>query len=140
MKCFPICLVTLCLLLAAPHWMMAQRGRQGPDCPELGVIVDPEHPLTGFPPVAYIRGPKPVYPTALRGRNVEGRVVLRFVVRCTGRADSTTVAVIQATDAAFIRPAINVVLRSEYRPAVVRGQKVAVPLEQVVRFKPKSPT
>ena len=117
-------------------------GQSGPplaDCPVVGaVVVDPEQPSRVFPAAEYLEGPKPVYPPALRARRLTGMVALRFVVGCTGRVDSSSVRVMQATDSAFIRPAIEVVLKSTYRPAVLRGRKVAVPMEQIVRFVPKA--
>jgi small basic protein len=65
-------------------------------------------------------------------------VGLTFVVRCDGRADSTTIVVVSATDSAFVAPAIRAVLQSIYRPAVFRGQKVATTVPQSVRFKAES--
>jgi hypothetical protein len=80
-----------------------------------------------------------VYPAALRSRNLTGKVMLTFVVRCDGRADPRTVVVNDATDTAFIRPAIDAVIHSEYRPGVFRGKVVAASVVQSVVFTPKSP-
>ena len=118
--------------------LAGQAGPPNTDCPVVGAVMDPEQPLRVFPAAEYLGGPKPVYPAALRGRGITGMVALQFVVGCTGRVDSSSVRVMRATDSAFIRPAIEVVLKSRYRPALLRGRKVAVPIEQIVRFAPKA--
>ena len=133
--------VTLCAALSAgPKVLVAQSGAVGPKCLELavGAASIPHDTINSFPPGEYVRGPKPVYPAALRTKKIPGHVRLRFIVRCDGSIDSKSVVVLLTTDSAFIKPAIRAVLQSTYRPAVFRGQKVSAPVIQTVRFTPES--
>ena len=131
-------LLAACAVVALPTALVAQRARQATDCPEPGnaQFQDPERPTRELPQPQFIRGPNPVYPAALQHRSVAGKVGLQFVVRCDGRADSNTVAVVYATDTAFIRPAVFAVLRSVYRPGLFHGKRVAASVMQVVKFTP----
>ncbi len=82
----------------------------------------------------WLGGPPLEYPNALRQAGVEGHVILEFVIDTTGRADSTTLRVIEATHDAFITPARKTILGGGFRPGRVRGTKVRVLAQQRLDF------
>jgi hypothetical protein len=133
----PISLLAAVAVVIGPASLIAQRGTQA-TCPEPGPaqFTDPERPTRELSAPEFLMGPKPVYPASLRSRNVTGKVMLSIVVQCDGHVDSSRIAVTYASDTAFIRPAIDAVLRSVYRPGLFRGQEVAASAAQVVKFAP----
>ena len=69
-----------------------------------------------------LSGPPPRYPQELREAGVEGLVLLDFVIDASGRVDSSSVTVVQATHDAFVGPATDVIRRSIYRPGEQDGK------------------
>lgn len=67
-----------------------------------------------------------VYPEALRDEAVEGTVQVRLLVAPDGSVDPGTIAVQEATDAAFAEAALPVVRRMRFRPASIGGVPVSV--------------
>lgn len=86
-------------------------------------------------PVLYLDGPSPNYPPVLKGAGVEGKVSLRFVVGTDGRAESATIQVLSSTNKAFEAPAIDVVKKSRFKPAKIKGAPVRQLVDQAVSFK-----
>lgn len=82
----------------------------------------------------YTSGPKPRYPMALWRDGVVGDVRVQFVVGCDGRVDSTTVAVLSATDSLFAKAAVTAMVASAFSPAMLDGRAVRYRREQVIRF------
>lgn len=84
-----------------------------------------------------LTGPLPAYPELLRQAGVQGRVVLEAVVDTSGRVVPASVAVISATNPAFVAPARQALLATLFRPALVRGRLVAlrvqIPYEFTIR-------
>jgi TonB family protein len=74
------------------------------------------------------------YPTMLRQRGVEGRVVLEFVVTTEGNVDPTSIEVLEATHEQFRSPAERAIRGTAYQPGRVRGEVVAVRVQQTVAF------
>ena len=76
----------------------------------------------------------PVYPSEMRGKNVEGVVTVLFIVDATGRVGSPRVE--KSTAAAFEKPALDAVKRWKFEPAVRAGQRVACKMRVPIRFQP----
>jgi len=74
------------------------------------------------------------YPKAQRKE--AGRVQLTFIVDTSGRVDSASISVVQASDPAFIDAAILTALAGEYRPGIALGQAVRVQVMQTITFTP----
>jgi TonB family protein len=89
-------------------------------------------------PVAYVGGPSPKYPDSLKAAKVSGSVTMRFVVGTDGRAESSSVQVLNSTNRAFEDPAIEAIKGSTFRPARIKDTPVRQLVEQVVRFTPAS--
>lgn len=87
-------------------------------------------------PVAYLDGPNPTqyYPPVLRSAGVEGRVSLRFVVGTDGKVEANTIQVLSSTNKAFENGAIEIIKKSRFKPAKIRGQPVRQLVDQAVRF------
>jgi TonB family protein len=85
------------------------------------------------PPIR-VSGPPLVYPPLLREAGIEGQVVLEFVVDSAGRVDPGSIMVVSSTNKAFERPAVDVVKRSIYRPAILDGVPRAMRTRQPVEF------
>ena len=66
------------------------------------------------------------YPPAQRDGEVPGDVLLRFRVMIDGMVDPVSLSVVQATNTAFVEPAMEIARRLRFTPAKVRGQPVAV--------------
>jgi TonB family protein len=84
-----------------------------------------------------LTGPLPVYPDLLRQAGIEGKVVLEAVVDTTGRVLAQSIAVVTATNPAFIAPARQALLATLFRPAMVGGKpvrmRVRIPYEFAIR-------
>ena len=78
--------------------------------------------------------PLPVYPETMRAAHLEGHVDVRFIVDTSGRAEPASIHVIDATHPLFADAVRNVLLRSRYRPAEARGQRVRQVVEQRFAF------
>jgi protein TonB len=73
-----------------------------------------------------LTGPLPVYPELLRQAGIQGRVVLEAIVDSGGRVVPGSIAVVSATNPAFVAPARQALLATLFRPALVGGRMVAV--------------
>lgn len=82
-----------------------------------------------------LTGPAPRYPEVLRRSGVPGEVRLRFVIRCDGRVDSTTIVISSTTDSLFTGSAIEAVVGTEFSPATLNGRAVAYRQELAIRFR-----
>jgi TonB family protein len=72
----------------------------------------------------------PRYPTGLREANVEGDVLLQFVVDESGRPDLRTLIVPTATNTGFLKAVVDALPRMRFRPAHVAG----CPLKMLVQL------
>ena len=86
-------------------------------------------------PAAAIRQPAPRYPAALRVAQVEGRVLLEFVIDTTGRVESGSLRVIESTHHGFEASARETLERSLFRPARLAGRPVRQRTLQAVAFR-----
>lgn len=95
-------------------------------------IKTPLHDLTGTlyefqveKPAAVIPGiGTPVYPELLKSAGIEGKVLVAFVVDTTGRADMTTLKVMQSDNKLFTDAVRAALPRMRFLPAEVGGKKV----------------
>lgn len=84
-----------------------------------------------------LSGPQLPYPELLRQAGVQGRVVVQLILDTLGRAEPSSVKVIQTPDAGFDQVATNYVLHALFRPARVHGRAVRVLLNIPIDFKVK---
>jgi outer membrane biosynthesis protein TonB len=80
--------------------------------------------------------PTPAYPSALKVRNIEGRVEAQFLVDTAGRVDLSTFKLINAdsTKDAFVDAVKEALARTRYSPAEIRGRKVRQLVQQSFYF------
>ena len=74
------------------------------------------------------------YPDLLRQAGIEGNVIVEVIIDTTGRAEPTSLRIIQSTNKAFELSAKDAVLKSLYRPGRVRGQAVRVLVQVPISF------
>jgi TonB family protein len=77
----------------------------------------------------------PIYPTELILAGVEGSVHTRYVIDTTGRADSTSFEVLDATHPAFARAVRDAVPGMRFTAAQVNGRHVRQMVEQRFDFR-----
>ena len=77
----------------------------------------------------------PIYPPELIAKGVEGAVLTNFVIDTTGRADTTTIEVLQATDPLFEQSVRVAIPGMRFSPAAVQGRKVRQVVEQRFQFR-----
>lgn len=83
---------------------------------------------------------KPRYPELLRNAQVEGSVLVRFVVDTTGRVEMSYVQVLSTTHELFTRAVLEALPRFRFKPAEVRGRRIRmageIPFEFSLTRKP----
>lgn len=77
---------------------------------------------------------QPAYPGALRRANVEGEVLVRFVVDSTGRVEPGSISVVQATHPAFADAVRDWLPLTRYAPAEIGGRRVRQMVQQTIGF------
>jgi TonB family protein len=77
-----------------------------------------------------------VYPPALREAGVPGHVVARFQVTEEGLVDPATIGIEAATHSAFGDPAMRVIQRMRFEPALVDGHPVSTWMTVPITFAP----
>ena len=117
----------------------------GGDIPSVATIVAPDEPRVlsevEVDSVAE-RDPNsegPAYPPHLLAKNVQGAVLVQFVVDTTGRPDFASFRVIAATDSAFASAVRQSMLHMHFRPAKLQGRPVPQLVEQNFIFKISKP-
>jgi periplasmic protein TonB len=78
----------------------------------------------------------PVYPDRLRGANVEGQVLVQFVVDERGLAQMSTFKVLKSTDNELTTSVMRAVSATTFYPAETQGRKVRQLVQQPFRFAP----
>jgi periplasmic protein TonB len=76
----------------------------------------------------------PHYPDAMRAANVEGDVLVSFVVDTTGRADMSTLKVVRSTHESFSQAVRTSVANTRYYPAEIGAHKVKQLVQQPFVF------
>lgn len=82
----------------------------------------------------------PIYPPELIAKGIEGAVVANFVIDTTGRADSTTIEIVQATHPLFVESVRTAIPGMRFSPAMVQGRRVRQVVEQRFQFRITPPT
>jgi TonB family protein len=77
----------------------------------------------------------PVYPSELIEQLVEGSVLTNFVIDTTGRADTSTIEILQATHPLFAQSVRTAIPDMRFSPAMVQGRKVRQVVEQRFQFR-----
>ena len=81
------------------------------------------------------RAINPIYPAALRSVNVEGAVVMSFIVGADGRVEPGSIKVVSTPHRLFGDAVRTALLSTRYRAAEANGQKVRQLVEQSFSFK-----
>ena len=68
--------------------------------------------------------PHPQYPDTLRSANVEGEVLIQFVVDTSGRVEPGTVKVLKSTHPLFTKSVKDALVTMRFSPAEIAGRKV----------------
>ena len=76
----------------------------------------------------------PVYPEHLRAANVDGQVLVQFVVDERGVAEMNTFKVIKSTHTDFTEAVRRAISSSSYSPAEIRGHPVKQLVQQPFTF------
>jgi protein TonB len=84
--------------------------------------------------VPFADNPLPEYPASLRTLNIEGEVLIEFVVDTTGLADVGSLRVIRSSHELFTRAVKKVLPRLHFIPAQTGQRKVAMVVEQPFSF------
>lgn len=110
----------------------------GPGGPVTG---RPSAPPGGFTeteveePARVVSQPSPRYPPVLQHAELEGRVVVEFVIDTTGHLEPGSFRVLESSHAGFEAAAAEAVQRSLFRPARIRGQPVRQRATQAIAFR-----
>jgi protein TonB len=74
-----------------------------------------------------------MYPELLRQAGIQGRVVLQAIIDTAGRAEPSSIRIMQSPNPEFDQPSRDWLVGALFRPARVRGRAVrvlvAVPLD-----------
>lgn len=73
-----------------------------------------------------LAAPAPEYPSLLRQAGITGRVVLQAIVDTTGRAEPSSIKVVESPNVGFERASRQWMLKALFRPARLRGRPVRV--------------
>jgi protein TonB len=76
----------------------------------------------------------PIYPREMLEQGLEGRVLTRYVIDTTGRADPSTLEVLRATNASFVQSVRDALPGMRFTSAMVQGRKVRQLVEQNFEF------
>ncbi len=83
-------------------------------------------------------GPMLDYPTLLREARIEGEVVVEAIIDTLGRAEPTSLRVVQTANPGFNESAKDNVLETRFRPGRVHAKAVRVLVRLPIRFRLKS--
>lgn len=81
----------------------------------------------------------PVYPPDMLARNIEGSVHTRYVIDTTGRADSSSLEILAATNVAFETSVRAALPGMRFIAAQVEGRRVRQMVEQEFQFRIAAP-
>ncbi len=78
--------------------------------------------------------PVPDYPRMMQQANIQGQVLLQFVVETDGHVRSGTIETLSSTHRAFERPARDMISKCLFRPGRVRASPVRVLVQMPIVF------
>ncbi len=76
----------------------------------------------------------PAYPDLLRQAGIEGMVIVEVIIDTAGRAEPSSLRIVQSSNGMFDASAREAVLRSRYRPGRIHGQAVRVLVQVPISF------
>jgi periplasmic protein TonB len=85
-------------------------------------------------PVRALVDRAPAYPETLRAAGIAGTVRIRFVVDTAGRAELSTVRVIESSHELFTRAVLASLRQARFTPGEVSGHRVRTLVERAYRF------
>jgi protein TonB len=85
--------------------------------------------------VQVTRAPEPRYPDALRSANLEGAVIMQFIVGTNGRVEPGSIKVLSSPHKQFSEAVRAALLNAKFRPAQVGGHSVRQLVEQSFSFR-----
>jgi len=85
--------------------------------------------------VEVVRAPEPRYPDALRSADLEGAVVMRFIVGTNGRVEPGSIKVLSSPHKQFSEAVRAALLSAKFRPAETGGHAVRQLVEQSFSFR-----
>lgn len=85
-------------------------------------------------PVRALADRAPAYPEALRSAGISGTVRVQFVVDTTGRAELSSVRVIESSHELFTRAVLASLRQARFTPGEVSGRRVRTLVERAFRF------
>lgn len=74
------------------------------------------------------------YPEELRRKNVEGSVLMQFVVSARGRVEMKTVRVVRSSDPLFLEAVRRFLSGAQFQPAELGGRQVRQLVQQPFDF------
>ena len=86
---------------------------------------------------AVLSGPPPQYPELLRQAQIQGRVMVQAIIDTLGRAEPSSVKVLQSPNPGFDQSAKSYVTKALFRPARVHGRAVRVLIQIPIDFRLK---
>ena len=86
---------------------------------------------------AVLSGPQPVYPELLKQAQITGRVLVQAIVDTLGRAEPSSVKVLQSPNPGFDQSSKNYILKCLFRPARVHGRAVRVLVQIPIDYRLK---
>jgi protein TonB len=86
---------------------------------------------------AVLSGPPPTYPELLKQAGIQGRVLVQAIVDTLGRAEASSIKVLQSPNPGFDQSARNYVQKALFRPARVHGRAVRVLIQIPIEFRLK---
>jgi TonB family protein len=89
-------------------------------------------------PVSPIVIPAPEYPKYMQGVGAPGRVWLEYIVGADGRAEASSIRVVQASQPAFGESAVKAIREALFHPGVKGGRNVRVRVKQLITFQVSS--
>ena len=73
-----------------------------------------------------LAAPQPPYPELLKQAGIQGRVLIQAIIDTAGRAEPSSIRIIQSPNPAFDPGSRNWILHAQFRPARVHGRAVRV--------------
>lgn len=86
-------------------------------------------------PAVIVSQPAPRYPPLLQAAQLEGRVVVEFIIDTAGRVERGSLRVVESSHPGFEAAAVEALGRSVFQPARIRGRPVRQRAVQAVRFR-----
>lgn len=117
----------MCVLTAllSPVCLLAQRGGVEPLYYEYQVNKPARHAPNS-------RGPE--YPPQLKARQVEGTVLVQYVVDTLGRVEPKTIKILRTPDSAFSAAVTIALPKMRFSPAERSGKRVRQLVQEPVQF------